>query len=81
MKRKLKKWEKALCGVMTAVLLTAGGFMGIQNFMPQERVLTIVEDSSPVSKAVPVSGNEMKIKAKSAILIDGSSGKVLFAQN
>lgn len=80
-KRKLKKWEKALCGVMTAVLLTAGGFMGIQNFMPQERVLTIVEDSSPVSKAVPVSGNEMKIKAKSAILIDGSSGKVLFAQN
>lgn len=81
MKRKLKKWEKALCGVITAVLLTAGGFMGIQNFMPQERVLTIVEDSSPVSKAVPVSGNEMKIKAKSAILIDGSSGKVLFAQN
>lgn len=81
MKRKLKKWEKALCGVMTAVLLTAGGFMGIQNFMPQERVLTIVEDSSPVSKDVPVSGDEMKIKAKSAILIDGSSGKVLFAQN
>lgn len=81
MKRKLKKWEKALCGVMTAVLLTAGGFMGIQNFMPQERVLTIVEESSPVSKSVPVSGDEMKIKAKSAILIDGSSGKVLFAQN
>lgn len=80
-KRKLKKWEKALCGVMTAVLLTAGGFMGIQNFMPQERVLTIVEESSPVSKSVPVSGDEMKIKAKSAILIDGSSGKVLFAQN
>lgn len=81
MKRKLKKWEKALCGVMIAVLLTAGGFMGIQNFMPQERVLTIVEESSPVSKSVPVSGDEMKIKAKSAILIDGSSGKVLFAQN
>lgn len=81
MKRKLKKWEKALCGVMTAVLLTAGGFMGIQNFMPQERVLTIVEESSPVSKSVPVSGDEMKIKAKSAILIDGSSGKVIFAQN
>lgn len=80
-KRKLKKWEKALCGVMIAVLLTAGGFMGIQNFMPQERVLTIVEESSPVSKSVPVSGDEMKIKAKSAILIDGSSGKVLFAQN
>lgn len=80
-KRKLKKWEKALCGVMTAVLLTAGGFMGIQNFMPQERVLTIVEESSPVSKSVPVSGDEMKIKAKSAILIDGSSGKVIFAQN
>ena len=49
MKRKLKKWEKALCGIMTAVLLAAGGFMGIQNFMPQERVLTIVEDASTVS--------------------------------
>lgn len=81
MKRKLKKWEKALCGIMTAVLLAAGGFMGIQNFMPQERVLTIVEDASTVSEAVPVSGEEMKIKAKAAVLIDGSSGKVLFAQN
>ena len=81
MKRKLKKWEKALCGIMTAVLLAAGGFMGIQNFMPQERVLTIVEDASTVSEAVPVSGEEMKIKAKAAVLIDGSSGKVIFAQN
>lgn len=94
MKRKLRNWEKTLCGVMTAVLLSAGGFMGVHNFMPRERAITIVDDTSSssavngieenaaaVSKTVPASADSIKINAKSAVLIDGSSGKVIFAQN
>ncbi len=98
MGRKLKKWEKALAGAFAAVLLAAGGFMGLDKFVPEERSVTIVDESASVSESVAVlqdeavSGEEdssgpggkdggLDINAKSAILIDGSSGKVLFAMN
>lgn len=87
MKRKLKKWEKALCGAVAVLVAAAVGFMGIQQFQPEERSLTIVDDTAVItSKPAAVedgdgNGEALKIKAKSAILIDGSSGKVLFAQN
>lgn len=87
MKRKLKKWEKALCGAVAVLVAAAVGFMGIQQFQPEERSLTIVDDTAVItSKPTAVkdddgNGKALKIKAKSAILIDGSSGKVLFAQN
>ena len=87
MKRKLRKWEKILCGASAFALLAVGGFMGIQNFAPKERSLVIVEDAAPVSsrtsasETTAASGEDLKIDGKAAILIDGSSGKVLFAQN
>lgn len=87
MKRKLKKWEKALCSAVAVLVAAAVGFMGIQQFQPEERSLTIVDDTAVItSKPAAVedgdgNGEALKIKAKSAILIDGSSGKVLFAQN
>lgn len=83
MRRKYRKWEKVLSGALVAFLLAIGGFMGVQNFMPKERSLTIVEDykAQAASNAVAVSGENLKVRAKSAVLIDGSSGKVLFAQN
>ena len=97
MGRKLRKWEKAVAGALAAVFLIAGGFMGIDKFAPEERSLTIVDDdtaavsgNAAVSQRGDASGKDsgggeddsgLDISAKSAILIDGSSGKVLFAQN
>ena len=96
MGRKLRKWEKAVAGALAAVFLIAGGFMGIDKFAPEERSLTLQDDTAVVSGNAAVSqrgdasgkdsgGGEddsgLDISAKSAILIDGSSGKVLFARN
>lgn len=87
MKRKLRKWEKVLCGLVAVIIAMIGGFMGIQQFKPEERSLTIVDDTAVMTnKQTAVvtedgNGEALKIKAKSAILIDGNSGKVLFAQN
>lgn len=109
MKRTIKDWQKALCGVLAASVLAVGGFMGVQQFMPKERSLTIVDDvavatsrqvttaeteksgetgserndASGTDEGVGSGGNGggLQIDAKSAVLIDGSSGKVLFAQN
>ncbi len=97
MGRKLRKWEKAVAGALAAVFLIAGGFMGIDKFAPEERSLTIVDDdtaavsgNAAVSQRGDASGKDsgggeddsgLDISAKSAILIDGSSGKVLFARN
>lgn len=87
MKRKLRKWEKVLCGLVAVIIAMIGGFMGIQQFKPEERSLTIVDDTAVMTNKQTAVGTEdgngeaLKIKAKSAILIDGNSGKVLFAQN
>ncbi len=101
MKKKSKRMENVLTGVLVAVLLIASGFMGIENFEPAVRHLTITdrsmadEEVSESSAGLTAetgseqgsgggsdkSGQPMKIDAKSAVLIDGSSGRVLFAQN
>lgn len=100
MKRKYKKWETAVCCILAVAVVAVSGFMGVQQFRPQERSLTIVDDTAmhvsqpdenePLISASAATAteesedgasNKMKIDAKSAILIDGSSGKVLFAQN
>jgi len=78
---KLKINKRFIGSVITAVLLIAGGFMGVHQFMPQERSINIVESSQPVSQNIQVESKKMKIDAKAAILIDGNSGSVLFAQN
>lgn len=92
MKRNLKKWEKTLMGALAGIFLISGGFMGIEKFSPEERTLHIFDEASTVSGAA-VSDEaektdetssekaELEIDAKAAVLIDGNSGKVLFAQN
>lgn len=78
----MKKNYKRIAGCFfTAMLLIAGGFMGVNQFMPEERSINIIEGSQPVSQTVAVSNDKMKVAAKAAILIDGNSGSVLFAQN
>ena len=124
MKKKSKRMENVLTGVLVAVLLIASGFMGIENFEPVVRHLTITDRSMADEEASSERGSEkltadggeesletaavsenaeadsadgtgegsdgnesgengqsLKIDAKSAVLIDGSSGRVLFAQN
>lgn len=73
--------KKTVSSMLTAMLLIAGGFMGVNQFMPEERSINIVESSLPVSQEVSADDNGMKIDAKAAVLIDGRSGQVLFAQN
>ena len=75
---KIKRWQKALCGAAVLVVIAAFGFMGVEKFSPQERSLRIVED---VSAPMTFNDTDLDIKAKAAVLIDGSSGKVLYAQN
>lgn len=85
--KKLNKLGKILCIAIIAVVIAGSGFMGINKFNPEKRSLTIVEESKLVTTALPAAaktseaGGRMKIDAKSAVLIDGSSGKVLFQQN
>lgn len=88
MKRNLRKWEKALTGAVIAAFLIAGGFMGLEQFSPKERSLNIFDDTAAVSgtavsdkKKSDDDTSGLKIDAKAAVLIDGSSGKVLYAQN
>ena len=86
MKRKIKKWEKTLTGILTAALVLGGGFMGVRQFMPEERSITIFDEASTVSGRAATDEDtsekaDISIDAKSAVLIDGKSGKVLFAQN
>jgi len=77
------KNKKILSAMLTAVLLFAGGFMGVNQFMPEERSLNIIEGkgTQAVSQTVALAENEIKVDAKAAVLIDGNSGSVLFAQN
>ena len=83
MKRKLKKRGRVICFATAAAFLAVGGFMGIQKFSPDERTITIIDDYAAVSSTVPVSedGENFKIRAKSAVLIDGNSGKVLYEKD
>ena len=83
MKRNLRKWEKALTGAVIAAFLIAGGFMGLEQFSPKERSLNIFDDTAAVSgtavsdkKKSDDDTSGLKIDAKAAVLIDGSSGKV-----
>ena len=86
MKRISKRWKKLGAVAVAVMVLGVGGFMGVEKFAPQERTLTVTDESaivsSPVAAAEAASaGDNMKIDGKSAILIDGHSGKVLFEQN
>ena len=68
--------KKIISGCLIAALLF-GGFMGIDQFQPQERSISIV--NARVEPSEKETG--MKVKAKPAVLMDAVSGEVLFAQN
>lgn len=71
--------KRIIGGCLAAALLIGGtmGFMGIEQFQPEQRSVSIVN-----AKVVPeTETNGMKVDAKAAVLIDAASGEVLFAQN
>lgn len=63
------------CCLVAALLI--GGFMGIDQFRPQERSISIV--NAKVEPAQKETG--LKVDAKAAVLMDAASGEVLFAQD
>ncbi len=68
--------KKAISLCLAAALL-AGGFMGIHQFQPEERSISIAN-----AKAEPTAKETgLKLKAKAAVLMDADSGEVLFAQD
>ena len=89
MRNIFKDHRKVICAVAAVAVLATAGFMGIDRFMPKERSLKIVGNkditvSSPVSvENSDDEGNEeeLNIDAKGAILIDGTSGEVIYGQN
>lgn len=82
MKKKGVKRKKSVC-IFLAILLLMGSFMGVDKLITKKRSITIVDDYAAVSKSVAVSENKenMNIKAKAAVLIDGYSGKILYEKN
>lgn len=84
---KIKKRYKVICLSVSALLVAAIGFMGVDKFISKERSLQIIDDTAVTTSqqaTAESSGNDEikpRIDAKSAVLIDGSSGKVLYAQN
>lgn len=84
---KIKKRYKVICLSVSALLVATIGFMGVDKFISKERSLQIIDDTAVTTSqqvTAESSGNDgikPRIDAKSAVLIDGSSGKVLYAQN
>lgn len=72
--------KKRIISICAAAVLCIGGimgFMGVEQFQPEERSISIV--NAKVDSAADTGG--MKIDAKAAVLMDAASGEVLFAQN
>lgn len=84
MKKKRKVWEKVLCTVAAVSVLACGGFLGVEKFHPQQQSLQLLEGKMQQTAAQAPEGaasDSMKVDAKAAVLIDGTSGQVLFSQN
>jgi len=83
----IKRSKRIICGSIALAAVAVFGFMGVQKFSPNERSLRIINDRSVMTAADAVENDEVKnstslnIDAKAAILIDGSSGRVLYAQD
>ncbi len=89
--KKSKRRKAALCGTLALLIAVFSGFMGIDSFFPQERSLKIIDNESIMTdvqtalsdqgQLVGKSNTSLDIDAKAAVLIDGNSGRVLYAQN
>ncbi len=95
--------KKKVISCMLIITLMVCGFMGVDQFKPEERTITINSDmggqmelggqsqetksvrgpekSTRATIAEMESVAEFEIQAKSAVLMDAESGKVLFAQS
>lgn len=69
--------KKRVIGGLLVIALMFGGFMGVSQYHPEERSIIISNDNiAEVEEA-----SEFQVEAKAAVLMDASSGSVLFAQN
>lgn len=59
------------------IALAFGGFMGVKQFTPEERSIMIANDE--ITKLEQEA--EFQVSAKAAVLMDASTGQVLYAQN
>ncbi|MBP3384117.1 MAG: D-alanyl-D-alanine carboxypeptidase [Firmicutes bacterium] len=67
--------KRIICG-LAVIALAFCGFMGVNQWQPKERSITIVNDNAAALEEKP----EFQVAAKSAVLMDADTGKVLFAQ-
>jgi len=79
--------KKVISGLLAAALMVCG-FMGVSQFMPEERTITINNDKvAGQDKELTPAVQEMEsasgfaVAAEGAVLMDADSGKVLFAQD
>ena len=89
--KRSKRRKAALCGTLALMIVIFSGFMGLDSFSPQERSLKIIDEDSittgvetALSDGGQLAGKNsgaLDIDAKAAVLIDGNSGRVLYAQN
>ena len=70
--------KKVISGLLIVTLMICG-FMGINQFVPEQRSITISSDAR-ATLAETESVGEFEVQAKGAVLMDADSGKVLFAQ-
>ena len=68
--------KRLICGCVVMALFFAG-FMGVNQFSPEERSITIANEDVAVLEENP----EFQVAAKGAVLMDASTGRVLFAQD
>ena len=71
--------KKVISGLLIMTLMICG-FMGVNKFVPEERSITINSEARATVKEME-SVAEFEVDARSAVLMDADSGKVLFAQS
>ena len=71
--------KKVISGLLILTLMICG-FMGVNKFVPEERSITINSEARAAVKEME-SVAEFEVDARSAVLMDADSGKVLFAQS
>ena len=70
--------KKVISGLLIVTLMICG-FMGVNQFVPEQRSITINSDArATIAETESVAGFE--VQAKGAVLMDADSGKVMFAQ-
>lgn len=80
-----KKYSKAARLAIVCCLCVSGGILGVKYFAnPQEPIVLETVSDSLTSVGAPAEEQEaadLKIEAKSAVLIDADTGQVIFQQN